>query len=257
MKTRNIIILIPLLLMILLVSSCYKGWNRIEGNYDVAVETRYLNPFNRVYNEGSFDVYIIPDTVYYVVIEAESNLISRIATIVKGSNLEVTTNDNLQNHYPMKVYIHTPDIHGVFLSGSGLIDATDISTPFLEIALSGSGYVNFVGEAETLYVSISGSGDGVIDAVSEEIEAKISGSGELQMFGSANKGTYFISGSGEIRAYDLVLQECYADISGSGDMFISVEDYLDVTISGSGSVYYLGDPVIDTHISGSGNVIHP
>lgn len=36
-----------------------------------------------------------------------------------------------------------------------------------------------------------------------------------------------LSGSGSIRAYDLILQECNATISGSGSMYLTVEDYLD------------------------------
>lgn len=42
---------------------------------DVQTETRDLPSFEKVYNEGNFDVYVIQDGGSEVEIEAESNLI--------------------------------------------------------------------------------------------------------------------------------------------------------------------------------------
>ncbi|MCK9399327.1 MAG: DUF2807 domain-containing protein [Bacteroidales bacterium] len=257
MKTKNVMPGLFLLMTGLMFTGCYDHWRHVEGNYDVTTETRQYTAFDRVINEGSFDVYIIQDGLSEVMIEAESNLIPLIRTRIQGSALVIDTQDDLRNNYPMKIYVHTNELDEVKLSGSGLMHAEDIVTGDLEIHLSGSGEIFFSGTAEDVTCSISGSGSIDLGLVCNELNADISGSGEMEVWGTANNGDFHISGSGSIHAYDLTLQECYAKISGSGDMYLTVEDYLNVKISGSGDVYVMGSPDIDTDITGSGAVIHP
>jgi hypothetical protein len=210
-----------------------------------------------VTNEGEFDVYIIQDSVSEVTIEAESNLIPAIRTEMHGSAMEIDTRDHLKPHYPMKLYIHTPEVNEVTLSGSGLIHGENIFTNTLDLNLSGSGDILFGAEADIIDCDISGSGTTELGLTADQIKASISGSGEMEFYGDADSGEFEITGSGAIHAYDLLLQECYATINGSGNIYVNVEDYLDVTITGSGNVYYSGNPIIDSHITGSGSVIHP
>jgi glycyl-tRNA synthetase (class II) len=219
MKTGIFAIGVSAIMTAVLFTGCYDHWHKIEGNYDVVTETRSLHEFDRVINEGEFDVYIIQDGLSEVEIEAESNLISHIRTDVDGDVLKIDTKDNLQPNYTIKVYVHTTNIQEVKLSGSGLIHVADVTTGDLELGISGSG--------------------------------------EMELWGVADRGDFDISGSGTIHAYELQLQECYANISGSGDMQVTVQDYLNVRISGSGSVYYMGNPIIESNISGSGDIIHP
>jgi hypothetical protein len=257
MKTKNVTLAILLLMAGLIFTGCYTPWHHIEGNYDVNTETRQVGSFHQVVNEGEFDVYIIQDGLDEIVIEAESNLIPLIRTQVEGSALVINTKDNLHSHYPMKVYVHTDEIDEVTLSGSGLMHAEDIVTGDLEINLSGSGDIFFYGTAQDVNGSISGSGSMDLGLTCMELNADISGSGEMEVAGAGNKGDFDISGSGSIRAYDFILQECYATISGSGSIYVTVEDYLKVNISGSGNVSYIGTPVLEIKITGSGSVIHP
>ena len=257
MKTKNATPTLLLLMTVLMFSGCYTHWHKVEGNYNVVTETRQLPSFNRVENEGEFDVYIIQDGLSEVSIEAESNLIPLIRTRVQGSSLVIDTRDNLGNNYPMKLYVHTSDIKEVKLSGSGLVHAEDIVTGDVKCSLSGSGDIFVSGSADIVDCSISGSGSMDLGLTCDEINADISGSGEMELWGTANYGDFNISGSGSVRAYDLLLKECFAKISGSGSIRVTVEDYLNVNISGSGDVYYMGEPTLEIKITGSGQVIHP
>lgn len=257
MKTKNVIPGLFLLMTGLMFTGCYDHWHHVEGNYNVATETRQLPAFDGVINEGNFDVYIIQDSLSEVMIEAESNLIPLIRTHIQGSALVIDTKDNLRNNYPMKVYVHTTDLSEVKLSGSGLMHAEDIIAGDLETNLSGSGDIFISGTADAVKCSISGSGSIELGIICDELKADISGSGEMEIYGTANKGDFHISGSGSVRAYELTLQDCYADISGSGSMYLTVENYLNVKISGSGDVFYMGSPSLDINVSGSGSVIHP
>lgn len=257
MKTKIAIFGFLLLMTGLMFTGCYDHWRHVEGNNNVTTETRQFPAFDKVINEGNFDVYIIQDSLSEVVIEAESNLIPLIRIRVQGSALEIDTQDDLRNNYPMKIYVHTTDLSEIKLSGSGSIHADNIVTGNFESSLSGSGDIFFSGTADKMRCFISGSGSLGLGIVCDELETDISGSGEMDIHGTANHGDFNISGSGSVHAYELTLQECYATISGSGNMQLTVEDYLKVNISGSGNVYYMGSPSLDINISGSGSVIHP
>jgi hypothetical protein len=241
----------------LFLAGCSKSWHRIEGNNNVVTETRSVPSFARVNNSGIFEVYIVQTDYYEVVMEAESNLLPFIRTRVSGNTLEVDTKDNLKPNYPIKVFVYTPVIEDIRLSGSGRVYSDSLEADKLDVDLSGSGSMDLVVWANEVNCTISGSGSIRMYLETNLLEAKVSGSGDMDFSGLADRADFKISGSGSIHAYDLPVDNCYTTTSGSGDMYVHVNDYLDVNISGSGDVYYLGNPVINTKISGSGSVIHP
>ena len=238
-------------------SGCYEPWHKIEGNHNVVTEIRSVPMFHGVSNRGSFDVYIIPSDEYKVVLEAESNLLPFIRTGVSGNTLYVETKDNLRPNYPMKLFVYTNWADEVKLSGSGSIHCDPMSVDHLDVQLSGSGYIEMNVDANDVNAELSGSGYFKMYVETNHLGGKISGSGEMEFYGFSNRADLNISGSGSFHAYDLPVNECYASISGSGNMYVNVNNYLNVNISGSGNLYYLGNPAIDSKITGSGSVIHP
>lgn len=236
-------------------SSCRK-YVMLDGNHHQMTETRQLVPFTKVVNEGEFNVIIKEGSVSEVVVEAESNLIPYIRTIVNGNTLVIDTWENLQPNIPMNIYVTTPEVNAIKLSGSGTITVDSIVGDNVEIKISGSGNINANVNAGLVDISISGSGDMWLDVVSQITYSKISGSGNINLKGSTKDGDFNISGSGNIHSYDFVQDNLNSKISGSGNMYVNVLDYLNVKISGSGSVYYMGNPSLDVSITGSGSVIH-
>lgn len=254
MKTKTTFLFL-FSVFVLIFSSCDKSVFPVKGNGDVTTETRTFTNFDAVANEGQFDVYIIQDDESSVKIEAESNLIGRIRTRMNGSTLEIDSKDNLKPSRPMKLFIHTPYVNGISLSGSGIIDLGTIVTDELSVSLSGSGEIYGNVEAANIGLNISGSGTADLAVHCDFIETFVSGSGDLFFEGSGSTARFNISGSGSVKAYNFPLIKCYTKISGSGSMYVNVEDYLEVNISGSGSVYYIGYPDIYTNITGSGELI--
>lgn len=254
MKTINKIFLGILATTLIWSEGCNK-LQRIDGNDMVKTETRTLVSFNQMKNEGSFNIYIKQDSVFEATVEAESNLIPHIRTLVNGNTLVIDTRENLYNHFPINIYVKTPFINGARQSGSGYIQLDSLNTDNMEVNISGSGSIK--GQIITNYLNASISGSGSIDLYAEasSTDTKISGSGDIMLVGKSFTGTHTISGSGSIRASNFLQNEVIAKISGSGNMYLNVSDKLDVTISGSGSVYYIGDPQLSINISGSGSVI--
>jgi hypothetical protein len=254
MKTKTTFLFL-FSVFVLIFSSCDKSIFPVKGNGDVTTETRAFSNFNAVSNEGQFDVYLIQDDETGVKIEAESNLIGRIRTRMNGSTLEIDSKDNLKPSRPMKLFIHTPHVNGISLSGSGIIDLGTIITDDLAVSLSGSGEIYGDVEATDIGLNISGSGTADLAVHCDLIETFVSGSGDLFFSGSGHTARFNISGSGSVKAYNFPVADCYTKISGSGDMYVNVENYLEVNISGSGSVHYIGYPDINTNITGSGELI--
>ncbi|MCF8234670.1 MAG: DUF2807 domain-containing protein [Bacteroidales bacterium] len=239
MKKTNILLGLITLIMLIAGTSCHDGLNCIEGNHQVVNEYREVPAFTSIVSQGSFDVFLIQDTITEVKVEAESNLMDHIRTNVYGSNLEIDFRKNtcVNTNHPIRVTVRTPFIESAVIEGSGYLGCDYFNTPSLRLHIVGSGSI----EMETYC---------------ENIETRISGSGNIELWGSSIVADHVISGSGSVRTYNLPVETCYATISGSGNMYVNVSDLLDVVISGSGSVYYMGNPTVITDISGSGSVIH-
>jgi hypothetical protein len=234
--TTTLFILLALIALILTMSGCIS--ERIEGNRDVITQERPSQPFSEVTSSGSFKVKVIPSDVTRIEVKGESNVLPYLSTFSNGTTLTIKFNDGcyIHEHYPVEVFVYTPVLQAARLSGSGIIECGSFSSEFINLTISGSGNIkgNFV---------------------TENLDATLSGSGSMDLAGIARSGVFTVSGSGNINAQDLIQEQCSANISGSGNMSISVNKTLDASISGSGSIYYIGNPVITSHITGSGNLV--
>lgn len=212
---------------------------RVKGNGIQATEGRIISEFAKVKSAGSFEVHITTGDEFEVLVSADENVIEYIDTYVSGGvlNLETSGTLSINNTLPMEIYITMPALEGMKLSGSGNITSDYFFSDKMDVILSGSGKITTAFKTD-------------------EANVDISGSGEIELSGIANKADFRISGSGNIDASELSTVNCYTSTSGSGDIWISIERFLDAKISGSGNVYYYGEPTVETKISGSGNVMN-
>lgn len=225
------------ILLLFAATSCIEEFN-IRGNGIEATESRPASTFNKVRSSGDFDVQITKGDEFEVLVTAEENILPYIETTVSNSTLliDIKGMHNVRNRLPMNVFITLPDLESVKQSGSGSIVTDHFSGAKMELALSGSG-------------SVSTSVD------VNYIEANISGSGWMIITGDANESDFSISGSGNIDSSELTVENCSANISGSGNMQVDAVKTIKAKISGSGNIYYTGNPVTELNISGSGKVI--
>ena len=237
MKTIKTPLLIALFALLIGTSSCVDDIF-LEGNGIMETEFRRASGFDAVSSSGDFDVTIVPGDKYSVEITAESNLLSYIETDVVGNTLKIRTRGlySLRDHRTIEIYITTPVLNGVALSGSGIIKTGSFMSDNFRVTLSGSGDIDTQISSETL-------------------KANVSGSGSIFIEGDTFESEFVISGSGKIKSYNLEQNICQATISGSGDMYVNVSEAIDAHISGSGRVYYINYPVVHTSISGSGGVV--
>jgi hypothetical protein len=188
----------------------------------------------------SATVYYTQDSVYHLQISGQENVLNEILTQVEGSRLVIRVKDGviLGSHEPIKVYVTSPDVKGIRVSGSGDVFAdSEWQSGDLSLDISGSGNINLA------------------KVNSDHLTANISGSGSIKAIsGNVTREDLKISGSGTIDLRGVEAATVYSTTSGSGDTYLHATSLLDVTISGSGNVWYYGTPTINTHVSGSGNI---
>jgi hypothetical protein len=200
-------------------------------------ETRNVSDFNGVGLSISADLYLSQGSTHKVVIEGDQDELEIIETVVKNGMLHIKTSSRNPRLEDVKVWVTSPEINSVHLSGSGkIMGETAIKTDEISFKVSGSGKIK-------------------IDKLEAgEVDVSVSGSGHIALGGTAEELGVSISGSGSLNGADFRVDEASARISGSGSCKIDATGELDASISGSGRVTYYSNPQVDASVSGSGKV---
>jgi hypothetical protein len=169
--------------------------------------------------------------------------------------------------------------------GTGNVESMEVDLPAFEgvnvtgtcnvdIQIGEPQTVEFYAQSEILDVLTYKVSDGILQIgfkpdytvnTSEEIRveitipsvwfAGITGAAEFELSGEQQfELDIYITGTGNVDAYELVVDDCYIQISGAGNCKVHAINKLDVVISGVGNVWYRGDPTVTTDVSGIGNI---
>lgn len=211
---------------------------RIDGDGSDYRESRTVPAFNKLGLSVHAEVILVKGNTPGVRIEGEKNIVDRLITEVGDSQLKIyfPLLKDIRPTKPLRIWVTTTDIQGIWNSGSGTIRSEDVFAPeHISFHLSGSGKIDMGVKADEVHVSISGSGG-------------------LHVRGTAKQLECGISGSGRIHADDLsVAERSRIHISGSGSVNFTTDGVIEGRISGSGCINYKGNPSsVDVHHSGSG-----
>lgn len=219
-------------------------WNfseKISGNKEVVKQTRTVGNYDRISVTGMMEVQLIAGREGKIDLEAESNLMEYIETEVSGGHLKISVKKgvNLQpsRNYSIKLVVPFENLEALTLTGSGHIRNSDII------------------KARDFKVNVTGSGNMNLNLMTETLSGSITGSGDVKLRGNSREFKCSVTGSGNFLAYGLKADKVDANITGSGDIQITVENELNVKISGSGDVTYKGNPEKQNFkTSGSGSI---
>jgi hypothetical protein len=238
-------------------TGCEKGLFCTSGKGEIVSEFRNVPDFIELDAAGAFDVVVMEGDVQTVEIVGHQNIVQKVNTSVSHNKLEVELKRGCYNDYVLTIYITTPDIKEVKLSGSGTITVEEFeSLSELDVIINGSGeiYGDYNFPIDNLYFLISGSGNIDFKTTSLNVVSEIEGSGDVKLEGTTENQELIIDGSGTFNTFGLISNNIYVKVRGSGDSKVYANDNLEVDINGSGDVYYKGYPNLDVNISGSGNV---
>ena len=207
-------------------------------------QTRKVDPFTEISLRIGAKVHLEQGEKQNLEIVAKSSTLEELITEVKDGKLIIRFPNKdffWKTFQPgeITIYVTTPEIKGLGVSGSGDIIAEDgIKTKALDLAVSGSGNIK------------------IEDLSAEQVKATISGSGDIVLSGktAAQDLGVAISGSGNLKGMDYSADDVSVKIAGSGNVDIEANKNLYVRLAGSGNVTYKGHPLIDQSIAGSGKV---
>lgn len=207
-------------------------------------QTRKVEPFTEISLRISANVHLEQGDKQNLEIVAKASTLEQIITEVKDGKLIIRfpSKNLFWNDFrpgEITIYITTPEINALNVSGSGDIVAEDgIKTKALDLSVSGSGNIN------------------LSELAAEQVKTAISGSGNIILSGkqTAQDLSVAISGSGNFKGMDYSAKDVSVKISGSGDASVEAKDNLYIRLVGSGNVTYKGKPAIDQSTTGSGTV---
>lgn len=178
--------------------------NGKKGNGKLSSEKRIISNFNAIKVTGSMDVIYQKSSISELTVEADSNLLDNIETVIKGKTLHIKSNGGFSTNNRITIKCSSPSIEHVKISGSGDVVLQNIEEP-------------------ELILQISGSGDIEVDGVCDDLTASV-------------------SGSGDIDAEELIAQHVVVNVAGSGDVIVTAKQSVVASVAGSGDIKVKGKP---------------
>ncbi|HMH24731.1 MAG TPA: head GIN domain-containing protein [Puia sp.] len=210
---------------------------------DPNVELRTVKGFHGIEVSNAIDLYLSQGDRETVAVSApDLKLRDRIRTeVVDGILIIKMDKDNwLGNRGTKKVkaYVSFTTLDKLAASGASNI--------FVDGVITGS----------SLKLDLSGASDFKGAVRVNELNLDQSGASDALITGTvAGLTTIKARGASDVKGYDLVTENCNANVSGASDIRITVNKELNAHAGGASSVYYKGNAVIrDLHSSGASTV---
>jgi len=226
-----------LVLLSILISSCWFLGPSIKGNRNVTEKTRQVDEFDRIKVSRGMNVYITQGSPAKVVVIADSNLHEVIETKVDGGVLKITVKENIRSAKEKKVMVTIDKLSGVeATSGGNAWSQSPIMSENLDLKATSGGNLTMELNAKLLRVDCSSGANIRLSGLAKEAELKTSSGGNLK--GEALKADH-----------------CNMRASSGGNVSSTVIDKLDAKASSGGNIVYYGEPKSTNVNSSSGGNI--
>ncbi len=208
---------------------------------DKNAEVRSINAFTGIKVSGGIDVYLSQSNEYALAVSASDEKYNAdIKTEVRNGILNISYNGNsfrLNSNRKLRAYVSFKTLESLEGSGaSNFIISGTFKAYSIKIELSGASEIKGSLHFDNLLLNMGGAS-----------VVKINGSGKNIKINA--------SGASDIKNYDLVVDNCIAELSGASDVKITINKSLSAKASGASLLYYKGNPEkTDTNASGASNI---
>ena len=190
-------------------------------------QQRTVGSFQMVKASGAINLYVRQGATTKVEVDAAPEVLESIKTEVKGNTLHVYRDKvfsltGMLRNKPVKVYITTPQLSGIEVSG-----ASDVKgeTPIT---------------ADAFRINASGASDVTLTLNAKSLTTNASGASDIRLDGRVERQQVDISGSSDYRASDLRSSKANVQASGASDAYVFVDDELQANSSGASDVHNKG-----------------
>lgn len=195
---------------------------------DKNAAVRNTGSFSAIKASGGIDIYLSQSDDYALAVSASDiKYRDAIKTEVKNGVLNISYNGSgfrFSSNPRLRAYISFKTLESLEASGAcNFIINGSFKGSSLKIQLSGAcdikGNINF-----------------------ENIDLNLSGASTSKVSGTVSNIKIDATGASDVKNYDLVVDNCIADISGASDIKITVNKSLNAKATGASSLYYKGNP---------------
>jgi hypothetical protein len=244
MKNKNTV-LYYLLPGFLLLISCGKEhlFDCLKSTGAMIHVSRTATDFNRIDVYNNPEVIIIQDSINSIIVEAGSSIIDGITTDISGGVLTIR-NENKCNWVrsyskTIAVYVHVKKLDVIHHYGSSTISSgNQLVNTFFNFNVWNSGDIKISLKADSTF------------------SRQHSTVGDITLFGQSGYLYIYNNGNGFTYEKDFVAEDCVIDHRGTGDIYVTVNRNLDVSIQSTGNIYFSGNPQFTSKLSGTGQLIH-
>ena len=245
MKTKSI--LLGLFALSIIFTSCKKNedifpsHNNVYPSSDITTVNKTISGYNQLDVSDKFNVFItFSDTEENIQIEANSNLQQYITCKKVGNQLVIYFADNINiktGNAVLNVYITTKQLNAFYSAGAVNIQLqNELVCSNLTIDLVGVSTLS-----GTIYA--------------DQIKSKLEGTSKLDIGGSSNSFDIVAAGANEVAGYDFETNDFSSDLEGECNVYLTVEQKLEVKASGVCSVFYKGDGIVSyQNLSGASKI---
>lgn len=195
---------------------------------DPNAEVRNVSSFSAIKASDGIDIYLSQSDDYALAVSAsDKKYIDYIKTEVKNGVLVISYDGSAfkyNNNRRLRAYISFKDIESLQASGACnyIINGT-LTTNSLRIKLSGASEIR-----------------GVIDI--ENLQIDLGGASLVKVSGTVQNLKIDTGGASDVKNYDLVAENCVANLGGASDVKITVNKSLIAKAGGASTLYYKGNP---------------
>ncbi|MEO9145263.1 MAG: head GIN domain-containing protein [Ginsengibacter sp.] len=208
---------------------------------DKNAEVRNVGTFSGIKVSGGIDVYLSQSDDYALAVSASDDRFrDEIKTEINNGILTISYGGSslwYNSNRKLRAYVSFKTLESLEASGaSDFIISGNFKSDDVKIRLSGACDMKGLVNIENLQLSLSGASTVKISGTVQNIKIEASGASDL-------------------KNYDLVVDNCVANLSGASDVKITVNKSLSARASGASSLYYKGNPDRrDISSSGASNI---
>lgn len=220
------------------------GNNCIQGDGNVITQPVNSSAIEHWVIDVDFSSFLINQgSVQNISIQGDSNILDSLDYTVVGDTAYIQfLADTCFENYFLGLDITVPNLNSITFLRTGAAEVNDFSDmDSLTIINLGNVDVQLGEFSDLVYLNVENEGNGSVSL--NEIQPNLN----TMQITNTGSGGYF--------GCDQELDSCFAVNSGSGNIVVSVSEYLNATIEGSGHIEYYGNPFIESSVSGSGQIV--
>ena len=234
---KSLLVLSVMLLLMLSLSAC--SIDMVTGSGRLITDTRQVAGYDSVLFSAIGDVTITQGSTEGLTIEAEDNIMPKIITEVRGTQLYIgfdrqSWQDIIRPTKSIKFTLTVKNLNSIEMDGVGSITAPSFETDKLTVRIGGAGGIKLTNFSASSLTAI------------------MSGAGNVEISGKVNSLDATMSGVGNFACGDLQTQTAKVNLTGAGGATVWAANSLDVSITGAGSVSYYGTPKLTKNVTGVG-----